>query len=482
MLGPADPASSPEACLLPWWMHRQATVKFASALETWVIGCCRDGLTATAGSSAPAAVGEEIRDLQLLPGGRGLLAATGDCRILLLQPEVGLPGCEIPVSDSQCVAASGDSPHDFIHTYLAASCTQPTNSSAACLLSSVFCECGLRVQGKKKEGRLALARQLMGNIDEVTDLRLIGPPEAPSHLALASNSPAMRVFDLQTLNCTATLAGHTDTVLVLDATRTKGALRPPASSTAPTYVELAFAAIVGAELPHAAGAGRLTSSHAIRAALLSHCCGTKAAFVLISSLMLPAVGGATVLASGAKDNKIRLWTPSGACLAVGDGHAGAVSALAFSRKAPSFLVSGGVDKILKVPTALRPPDTSHSRAQSEARRFFLMMASCMLSGRMCAEGCRACSRVAWTDLRSSHSRELDAPLLQVWDVSGVAASLDSSASSEAPAQLQSTAVVAAHDKDINALAVSPNDALICTASQDRTAKVTSSRKGQECSI
>ena len=58
-----------------------------------------------------------------------------------------------------------------------------------------------------------------------------------------------------------------------------------------------------------------------------------------------------MLASGAKDNKIRLWTPSGTCLAVGDGHAGAVSALAFPRKSPSFLVSGGVDKILKVPIA-----------------------------------------------------------------------------------------------------------------------------------
>lgn len=38
-------------------------------------------------------------------------------------------------------------------------------------------------------------------------------------------------------------------------------------------------------------------------------------------------------------------------------------------------------------------------------------------------------------------------------------------------RLRATAGVAAHDKDINALAVSPNDALICTASQDRTAKV-----------
>ena len=118
------------------------------------------------------------------------------------------------------------------------------DSPAGCLLNSVSVirEPAIIVdllQGKKKDGRLALARQLMGNTDEVTDLRLIGPPEAPSHLALASNSPAMRVFDLQTMNCTATLAGHTDTVLVLDATRTKGALRLPALSRGPPSIRLA---------------------------------------------------------------------------------------------------------------------------------------------------------------------------------------------------------------------------------------------------
>lgn len=95
-----------------------------------------------------------------------------------------------------------------------------------------------RLQGKKKEGKLALARQLIGNHDEVTDLRLIGPPKAPTHLALATNSPAMRVFDIQTLNCTATLAGHTDTVLVLDATRTKGT----ASSAQHDYIHILFLA------------------------------------------------------------------------------------------------------------------------------------------------------------------------------------------------------------------------------------------------
>ena len=39
-----------------------------------------------------------------------------------------------------------------------------------------------------------------------------------------------------------------------------------------------------------------------------------------------------------------------------------------------------------------------------------------------------------------------------------------------PAALRATAAAAAHDKDINAVAVAPNDALLVTASQDRTAK------------
>ncbi len=34
-----------------------------------------------------------------------------------------------------------------------------------------------------------------------------------------------------------------------------------------------------------------------------------------------------------------------------------------------------------------------------------------------------------------------------------------------PAKLSSQAVVAAHDKDINSIAVAPNDTLICSGSQ-----------------
>ena len=61
--------------------------------------------------------------------------------------------------------------------------------------------------------------------------------------------------------------------------------------------------------------------------------------------------------------------------------------------------------------------------------------------------------------------------MQVWDVSKLLDGSGAEAVEGKAPRLRATAAVAAHDKDINALAVSPNDALICTASQDRTAKV-----------
>lgn len=42
---------------------------------------------------------------------------------------------------------------------------------------------------------LAVAHQLVGNNDEVTDLRFVGPAAAPTHVAVATNSPAIRLFD-----------------------------------------------------------------------------------------------------------------------------------------------------------------------------------------------------------------------------------------------------------------------------------------------
>ncbi|GAB4820492.1 hypothetical protein N2152v2_007538 [Parachlorella kessleri] len=228
-------------------------------------------------AAAPAASAGNIVELQLLPGGAGVMTATQDCRIQLHTP-----------------------------------------------------------QG----GQLLVARQLIGNNDESEQAQPSndsssggGAQPAPTHLAVSTNSEHVRLFDCATLGCCATLAGHSDIVLSLDA------LRVPS--------------------------------------------------------------GQTLLASGSKDNCVRVWAvPQGSCIGLGEGHVGAVGAVAFARRGGSFLVTGGADKLLKV-----------------------------------------------------------------WDLSR----LDFAASK--PAKLKVTAAVAAHDKDINAVAVSPNDAVICSGSQDRTIKV-----------
>ncbi|ESW27427.1 hypothetical protein PHAVU_003G200800 [Phaseolus vulgaris] len=55
--------------------------------------------------------------------------------------------------------------------------------------------------------------------------------------------------------------------------------------------------------------------------------------------------------------------------------------------------------------------------------------------------------------------------LKVWSMDGLSDNMT------LPINLKAKAVVAAHDKDINSVAVAPNDTLVCSGSQDRTACV-----------
>ncbi|KAM6586439.1 hypothetical protein CsatA_009044 [Cannabis sativa] len=55
--------------------------------------------------------------------------------------------------------------------------------------------------------------------------------------------------------------------------------------------------------------------------------------------------------------------------------------------------------------------------------------------------------------------------IKVWNFDGLSDDV------EQPVDLQAKAVVAAHDKDINSLAIAPNDSLVCSGSQDRTARL-----------
>lgn len=54
----------------------------------------------------------------------------------------------------------------------------------------------------------------MGTNDEIIDLRFLG--EQDSHIAVASSSETVRIYDLETLNCSM-IFGHTDIIICMDA-------------------------------------------------------------------------------------------------------------------------------------------------------------------------------------------------------------------------------------------------------------------------
>uniref|UniRef100_A0A2N9H388 U3 small nucleolar RNA-associated protein 13 C-terminal domain-containing protein n=1 Tax=Fagus sylvatica TaxID=28930 RepID=A0A2N9H388_FAGSY len=122
--------------------------------------------------------------------------------------------------------------------------------------------------------------------------------------------------------------------------------------------------------------------------------------------------GRALIVTGSKDNNVRLWeSETRRCIGVGVGHMGAVGAVAFSRKQKNFFVSG-------------------SRYLATHGSFNATITVCSAA-------------------------------LPKSSINGA----------EQPLNLKAKAVVAAHDKDINCLAVAPNDSLVCSGSQDRTACV-----------
>ncbi|KAK9809563.1 hypothetical protein WJX73_002217 [Symbiochloris irregularis] len=204
---------------------------------------------------------------------------------------------------------------------------------------------------------------LVSNLDEVTDLRLMAPDPAtriPSRLAVATNSPHVYLFDIS----------HN-----ADSAQSQ----QPQGDAA---LEVSCAAVLRGHDD----------------------------IILALDVARGADGTGDLLASGGKDAKVCLWdTRRQVCVAASVGHAGSVTALAFSRRsAGKWLVSGGADKLLKV-----------------------------------------------------------------WDTSALVQAVGSDEARDAgkPGKLQAITAVATHDKEINAVTVSPNDALLCSASQDRTAKV-----------
>uniref|UniRef100_A0A7S3UF63 U3 small nucleolar RNA-associated protein 13 C-terminal domain-containing protein n=1 Tax=Picocystis salinarum TaxID=88271 RepID=A0A7S3UF63_9CHLO len=204
----------------------------------------------------------------------------------------------------------------------------------------------------KEEGRvytLQLVHQLVGNNEEIVDLRFLAGKEEETLLAAATNSTHIHVYRTTNLDCVATLIGHQHTVLCLDV------------------------ATIGNQK--------------------------------------------SLVASGSKDQTLKIWTLEsnvlryqGSCVATGEGHMGAVGAVAFAHPKGGqvdFVATAGADRLLKV----------------------------------------------WSLQPLAEERKEDMEI----DLS--------------PLALKATASIAAHDKEINTVAVAPNNLYLATGSLDKTVRV-----------
>ncbi|GBG62288.1 hypothetical protein CBR_g29896 [Chara braunii] len=70
-------------------------------------------------------------------------------------------------------------------------------------------------EGAGREEGLKMIKQLIGNNDEITDLKFIG--KELDLVAVATNAEQIRVYNMETSTCVRSLVGHSDIVLCLDA-------------------------------------------------------------------------------------------------------------------------------------------------------------------------------------------------------------------------------------------------------------------------
>ena len=151
-----------------------------------------------------------IVELALLPSGDGLLTATQDCRLLFHRPVDG------GLAVQRQLIGNNDEVTDLRFLTLPGSHDSTAGAAGAAGGESGGEQHGGEA-GEDEEGHEAEDHE-----QHEAAAAAARAAALPTHLAVATNSEQIRLFDAASMNCTATLTGHTDTVLALDALRLPG--------------------------------------------------------------------------------------------------------------------------------------------------------------------------------------------------------------------------------------------------------------------
>ena len=274
---------------------------------------------------------------------------------------------------------------------------------------------------RQTNGESGHARAVSGGGGDARDISVLIPLQRSRALlaAAADGTIARLAPSPQGLQLQQTLLGNVDNVTAACFT---GAARAPTHTAAPERAQAALPAPAdGAAVapppesvpPQLVLASSSAALHVLSTDDLScqhSLVGHTDTVLALAVAHFPAHDCWLVL-SGSKDKTVRLWhLGRQECLAVGSGHLGAVNAVAFASKNAAFAVTGGADK-----------------------------------------------------------------LARVWDLAPALQSLAQTATEKAekrkPAKLAVLSTVAAHEKEVNCVAVAPNNQLAATGGADRCAKL-----------
>ena len=328
---------------------------------------------------------------------------------------------------------------------------------------------------------LARRKVLVGFNDDIVDARLI--PNTRK-VVVATNSPQLRIFDLDDLSAEL-LSGHSDCVLSVSVSSCGRFITSAAKDNTvrvwlvnPPHVPAQ--AIVNGTVAVPALPGRRTQRPFAQLVAVGHghteavgavqLCSKTPEFSLFASQHNPAARQFSYAAapffavSGSRDRTVKSWSLS---------HLLALADPANRERLERYLADAGNTRTAALAAARKKAKADETEALKDAALAATKGATTaanVSSGGGKVAGAKAGAQSPEQQANAEMARAMRLSQHAVFTkVDG--ADVDVASALCVPLRLAASATALAHDKDINTIAVAPNDRLVATGSADRTIKV-----------